>query len=92
MNDAVLTPPDANTGMTSLLRLDAVPDPAHAPPAEDDVSVAGVMMLSAVSVLMAVLAMVGFALVLIGCWWLISHVLVPAAVHHLLARLHRARH
>lgn len=96
MNDGVLSPDDVKTGMGSLLRLGTMAPPttsgpAHTPDAEDDVSVAGVLLLSAMSMLMAIMAMVTFALFVIGCWWLISHVPVPAGVHALLAKVHLAR-
>jgi hypothetical protein len=58
---------------------------------DEDVSVAGVMLLSAVSVFMAILGMLTLALFVIGCWWLISHIPVPQFAHQLLARLHLAR-
>jgi hypothetical protein len=57
---------------------------------EQDVSVAGVMLLSAVSVAMAIFAMVTLALVVIGCWWVISHIPVPPIVMHILTKLHLA--
>jgi hypothetical protein len=104
MNEAALAPVDTNMGVTPLLSL-RVSSPSsqsnlapaafgsgqHGPQAEEDVSIAGVLLLSAMSVLMAVAGMVFFALLVIGCWWLLSHVPVPASVHHLLARLHLAR-
>jgi hypothetical protein len=58
--------------------------------AEQDVSVAGVMLLSAVSVCMAILAMLTLALFVIGAWWVISHIPVPPGVMHLLIKLHLA--
>ena len=97
MNDAVLTQTEAKTGMTSLLGLNGLvttapagfsSGPAQAPSAQEDVSVAGVMLLSAMSVLMAIIGMVTFALFVIGVWWAVSHVPVPAAVHQLFAVLH----
>ena len=55
---------------------------------EQDVSVAGVMLLSAVSVCMAIFAMVTLALVLIASWWLVSHIPVPPVVMQILGKLH----
>ena len=97
MNNAVVSPAQAEPGMKSLMGLAAtVPSTASAftpgaAEAEPDVSIAGVMLLSAMSVMMAILGMVGFALTVLGCWWAISHVPVPAFVHHLLTSLHLAR-
>jgi len=54
---------------------------------EEDVSVAGVMMLSAMSVFMAVMAMVTLALFIMGAWWLVSHIPVPHVVTQLLSKL-----
>jgi hypothetical protein len=97
MNNAVLAKPDTKSGMTSLLGLTGLPPSAsstfapgssQASDAEEDVSVAGVMLLSAMSVLMAIAAMVTFALFVIGCWWALSHVPVRAPLHHLLRALH----
>ena len=48
------------------------------------------MLLSAMSVLTAIVGMVGFALVVVACWWLISHLPVPAGMHLLLVKLHLA--
>ena len=90
MNDAAFVPVEAKPGMTALLGLDGIaPGPSSgAQDAEEDVSVAGVMLLSAMSVLMAVAGMVGFALFVTACWWLLSHVPVPGwvAALHLLGR------
>ena len=99
MNDAVLTKPDAKAGMTSLLGITRLAPPAsstfasgpsRASGPQEDVSVAGVMLLSTMSVLMAIVGMVTFALFVIGCWWALSHVPVPAALHHLLAAIRLA--
>ena len=100
MNDAVLTHTDATVGMTSLLGLNGLTSttpvsfssgPPHSPGAEEDVSVAGVMLLSAMSVLMAIIGMITFALFVIALWWVISHVPVPAFVHHILTALRLSR-
>jgi hypothetical protein len=64
---------------------------ANGPHTEEEVSIAGAMLLSAMSVLIAIVGMVTFALFVIGCWWLISHVPVPTALQHILARIHLAR-
>ncbi len=61
---------------------------ARAPDLDEDVSVAGVMLLSAMSVGMAIMAMVMLALIVIGAWWLVSHIPVPAFVSHAWASLH----
>ncbi len=95
MNDAVITQVDTKTGMQSLPFLGAMapiaPGPVHAPQAQEDVSVAGVMLLSAMSVLMTIMAMVTLALFVLACWWLLSHVPVPAVVHQLLSKVHLSR-
>lgn len=54
----------------------------------EHVSVAGVMVLSAVSVGLSILAMILVAVVLVGLWWLISHIPVPPGVSRILSHLH----
>ena len=61
---------------------------AYAPDANEEVSIAGVMLLSAVSVCMAIMAIVMFALMLLGSWWLVSHIPVPTFVSGLLRSVH----
>ena len=56
--------------------------------AKQDISMMGALLLSATSVVMSIFGMVFLASVLIGCWWLVSHIPVPAAVRHLMALLH----
>jgi hypothetical protein len=59
-------------------------------PARPDVSVAGVLLLSAVAVVLAILGALLLSAVLLGAWWLVVHIPVPHAVTHLLALLHIA--
>ena len=58
-----------------------------APPAEPEISVAGVMLLTAFSVAMAFLGVVFLALLLLAAWWVMVHIPVPPFVVHLLAKL-----
>ena len=67
------------------------PLPDSAPTLETDVSVSGVLVLSFVSVGMAIMAMLAVAVTVIGLWWLIAHIPVPPALTHLLAKLHLAK-
>jgi hypothetical protein len=53
----------------------------------EDVSVAGVMLLSAVSVVMTIMAIVTLALFVMGSWWLISHIPIPHVVWQILGKL-----
>jgi hypothetical protein len=52
-----------------------------------DVSIAGVLLLSAAAVVVAIVSVVMLGLIVMGAWWLLSHIPVPAAVRHLLALL-----
>jgi hypothetical protein len=54
---------------------------------QQDMSIAGVLLLSVVAVVLAILSVVWLGLMVMGAWWLLSHVPVPAAVRHLLALL-----
>jgi hypothetical protein len=95
MIETVLSRSSGQAELGSLLGLGAMSsaaygsNPAHQD-AEADVSVAGIMLLSAVSVLMAILAMLTLALFVIGGWWVVSHIPVPPGVMHLLVKLHLA--
>ncbi len=64
-------------------RSEAVPE-AGGP----DVSVAGVLLLSAVAVFLAILSVVVLGVLLMSAWWLLTHVPLPAPVQHLLAWAH----
>ena len=94
MSETALSSSSASKELGALLGLGAIPSAQYgsnpAQDADQDVSVAGVMLLSAVSVFMAILAMLTLALFVIGGWWVISHIPVPPAVMHLLVRLHLA--
>jgi hypothetical protein len=57
------------------------------PAGKADVSVAGVLLLSALAVVMAIVSVVMLGLVVMGAWWLVSHIPVPDAVRHLVALL-----
>ena len=52
-----------------------------------DVSVAGVLLLSAAAVVIAILCVVMLGGTVMGAYWLISHVPVPTALKHLWALL-----
>jgi hypothetical protein len=45
------------------------------------------MVLTALSVIMAVFGVVMLALALMACWWVLIHIPVPPVVVHLLAKL-----
>jgi hypothetical protein len=95
MSETVLPSSAGQAELGSLLGLGALSSAAYGTnpayqDAEQDVSVAGVMLLSAMSVLMAILAMVTLALFVIGGWWVISHIPVPPVVMHLLVMMHLA--
>ena len=95
MVESVLSPSTAQAEISSLLGIGprSTSGYGQAPgytENEQDVSVAGVMLLSAVSVAMAIFAMVTLALVIIGCWWVIRHIPVPPIVMHMLTKLHLA--
>jgi hypothetical protein len=89
----ISTSPKPDLG--ALLRLGSVSPASHAafqpdldmPSAEVEVSVAGVMVLTALSVIMAVFGVVMLALALMACWWVLIHIPVPPVVVHLLAKL-----
>ncbi len=90
MADAALSSTVPSAEMSVLL---ASPGPgfgqggAAAPQAGEDVSVAGVMLLSALSVGMAIVGMVTLALFVMAGWWLVCHIPVPPFVMHLLVRV-----
>jgi hypothetical protein len=90
MIETSLSAPNAKADMRAVLGMgnvaQAMPS-AYAPPPAEDVSVAGVMLLSAMSVCMAILAMVMLALMVMGGWWLVSHIPIPAVLLHILAKL-----
>ena len=54
---------------------------------EPDVSVIGVMLLSLFAVSMAVVGILFLGLVVMGVWWLVSHIPVPAFVWRVLTHL-----
>jgi hypothetical protein len=54
----------------------------------ENVSVSGVMLLSAIAVTLAILGAISLGAAVIGIWWLVSHIPVPPVVWHLLAALH----
>ena len=58
-----------------------------APYPAEDMSVVGVMLLTAVAVVMAILGVVFLGVFLIVTWWVISHIPVPLAVTQLIAKL-----
>jgi hypothetical protein len=60
---------------------------ADNPPDGQDVSIAGVMLLTAVSVGIAIMGVFALALLVIASWWVIVHIPVPPFVTHLLHRL-----
>jgi hypothetical protein len=95
MSETVISSSAAQAELGSMLGLSTMSPSAYgANPAyqdaEQDVSVAGVMLLSAFSVFMAILAMLFLAVFVIGAWWVISHIPVPPVVMHLLVKLHLA--
>jgi hypothetical protein len=54
---------------------------------EPDVSVIGVMLLSLFAVTLAVLGILMLGLVVMGAWWLVSHIPVPPFVWRVLTHL-----
>ncbi len=78
-------------GLNGLSGAGALPA-GFAPPPDvsasgEDVSVAGVMLLSAVSVVMTIMAIGTLALFVMSTWWLISHIPIPAVVWQILGKL-----
>ncbi len=58
------------------------------PPVKVDVSIAGVLLLSAVAVTLAILGALMLGVIVLGLWWVVVHIPVPPIVWHLLAALH----
>jgi hypothetical protein len=78
-------------GLNGLSGAGALPT-VFAPPPDiaargEQVSVAGVMVLSAVSVAMTIMAVAWLALIFIAGWWLISHIPIPHVVWQILGKL-----
>ncbi len=74
------------------MNIDAVdrrsPLPAlRAAPAGEQVSVAGVVLLSALAVALTIVGVLLLGAVLLGIWWLVSHIPVPPFVWRLLSHL-----
>ncbi len=65
-----------------------MPTDAATPPVRVDVSVAGVLLLSAVAVTLAILGALMLGVTVLGLWWVVVHIPVPPIVWHLLAALH----
>jgi hypothetical protein len=94
MSDGISTT-GAKPDMGALLGISAVSQTApltlspgaDSPPDDEDVSVAGVMLLTAVSVAIAIAGVFALALFVIACWWVIVHIPVPPFVTQLLAKL-----
>ncbi|HTZ69536.1 MAG TPA: hypothetical protein VMB71_02700 [Acetobacteraceae bacterium] len=76
-----LTPHPAGIGP-----LDAASFTDQAAPSRD-ISVAAIVLLSALAVALTILGVVLLGAVMVGVWWLVSHIPVPAFVWHLLAVL-----
>ena len=93
MNESGVTEPVAQRNLGVLLGLGtagAVPGylpEFDAPLPAEDMSVVGVMLLTAVAVVMAILGVVFLGVFLIVTWWVISHIPVPLAVTQLIAKL-----
>jgi hypothetical protein len=64
-----------------------MPLDAGAAPAEANVSVGGVLLLSTMAVILAILGAMLLISLVLAAWWLLSHIPIPAPVHHLLAAL-----
>ena len=75
-------------GVSAVTQAPSVPRSpgADSPPDDGDVSVAGVMLLTAVSVGIAIMGVLALALFVIAVWWVIVHIPVPPFVTHLLAK------
>jgi hypothetical protein len=78
-------------GLNGMSGAGALPS-VFAPPPDfsasgEEVSVAGVMLLSAVSVVMTIMAVVWLALIVMAGWWLISHIPIPLVVWQILGKL-----
>lgn len=94
MTDGISTT-GAKPDMGALLGIPAVTQTAPVtllpgadnPPDEEEVSVAGVMLLTAVSVVIAIAGVFALALFVIVGWWIIVHIPVPPFVTHLLAKV-----
>jgi hypothetical protein len=93
LNESRVTVPLAQRDLGVLLGLGAAaPAPGYlpefdAPLAPEEMSVIGVMLLTAMAVVMAILGVVFLGVFLIVTWWVISHIPVPLAVTELIAKL-----
>ena len=67
-----------------------LPVDAGARPPSAEVSVGGVLLLSTMAVVLAILGAMLLAATMLGVWWLISHIPVPPVMMRLLATLHLA--
>ena len=65
-----------------------MPIDAAAPPSPADVSVGGVLLLTTMAVILAILGAMLLASIVLGTWWLAVHIPVPPAVMRLLAASH----
>jgi hypothetical protein len=57
---------------------------AGARPAQDNVSVAAVVLLSAFAVTLTIIGVLLLGAVMVGAWWLVSHIPVPPVVWRLI--------
>jgi len=48
------------------------------------ISIAGVVLLSAMAVVLTILGVLMLGALMVGAWWLVSHIPVPAFVGHLI--------
>ena len=65
-----------------------MPIDAGTPPATAEVSVAGVLLLTTMAVILAILGAMLLASIVLGIWWLAVHIPVPPAVMRLFSALH----
>ena len=75
--------PSASAAYNASLLPGGEPPPAPT----EDMSVVGALLMSAASVAMAILGMMFLGAVLVAVWWLLSHIPLPAFVHHALAAI-----